>query len=297
MAFELPILILFFLKGEPPSDADVADVIQKISRRIIRKLRHLGYLEAGIDVPVATGYDPLLDNEPELARSMAASVRQRIAFGERAGEKVRRIGSGFGVERERPELKGPRCASVNGFSLHANTDIPAHRRDQLECLIRYTARGAVSLERLTQDANGDLIYRFNRPWSDGTTGIKLSPLELLEKLAALVPLPRAHLVRYSGCLAPHSKLRAQVIPSPRQQGVDGDETKTGTPYWSWARLLGRVFDLDLATCPFCRRGSLRVIAAITHEEVITRILRHLNLASVPPPIAPARLCQEIFAFD
>jgi hypothetical protein len=37
---------------------------------------------------------------------------------------------------------------------------------------------------------------------DGTTGIKLSPLELLEKLAALVPLPRVHLVRYGGCLAP-----------------------------------------------------------------------------------------------
>jgi hypothetical protein len=82
---------------------------------------------------------------------------------------------------------------VNGFSLHANTEIPAHRRDQLERLIRYTARGALSLERLEQDANGDLMYRFNRPWSDGTTGIKLSPLELLEKLAALVPLPRAHL--------------------------------------------------------------------------------------------------------
>jgi hypothetical protein len=63
----------------------------------------------------------------------------------------------------------------------------------------------VSLARLEQDANGDLLYRFNRPWSDGTTGIKLSPLELLEKLAALVPLPRAHLVRYGGCLAPHSK--------------------------------------------------------------------------------------------
>jgi hypothetical protein len=57
----------------------------------------------------------------------------------------------------------------------------------------------VSLERLEQDADGDLMYRFNGPWSDGTTGIKLSPLELLEKLAALVPLPRAHLVRYGGC--------------------------------------------------------------------------------------------------
>jgi hypothetical protein len=181
--------------------------------------------------------------------------------------------------------------------LHANTEMPAQRRDQLERLLRYTARGAVVLERLEEDANGNLIYAFNRPWSDGTTGITLSPLELLEKLAAIVPLPRAHLVRYGGCLAPHSKLRAAIIPTPRQQGVDGEEAKTGTPYWHWARLLGRVFDLDMATCPFCRRGSLRIIAAITQESVMTRILRHLKLASVPPPIAPARYRQEIFAFD
>src|SRR5262245_43167063 len=173
-----------FLKGESPSDADVAHVVQKISRRVIRKLRRLGYLEAAMAVPVATGYDPLLDTAPELARTMAASVQQRLAFGERAGPKVRRIGSGFGYEGEPPELKGPRCASVNGFSLYANTAIPAHRRDQLERLRRYTARGALSLERLAQDANGDLMYRFNRPWSDGTTGMKLSPLALLEKPAA-----------------------------------------------------------------------------------------------------------------
>jgi hypothetical protein len=73
-------------------------------------------------------YDPLLDNEPELARTLAASVKQRIAFGQRAGEKVRRIDSGFASEGEGPELKGSRCASVNGFSLHANTEIPALRR-------------------------------------------------------------------------------------------------------------------------------------------------------------------------
>jgi hypothetical protein len=73
--------------------------------------------------------------------------------------------------------------------------------------------------------------------------------------------------------------------------------KTGTPYWTWAWLLGRVFRLDMMTCPFCQQGSLRLIAAIIHESVITRILRHLNLASVPPPIAPARYRQELFAFD
>jgi hypothetical protein len=100
-----------------------------------------------------------------------------------------------------------------GFSLHANTQVPAHRRDQLERLIRSTARGAVALERLAQDANGDLISTFTHPWSDGTTGIRLSPVELLEKLAALVPLPRVHLVRYGGCLALYSHLRGAIIPT------------------------------------------------------------------------------------
>jgi hypothetical protein len=286
-----------FVKSEPPTDTDIAAVVQKISHRVIRKLRSLGYLEAGGDAAVATGYDPLVEDAPELARTLAASVQQRIAFGEHAGEKVRRIGSGFGYAGERPALTGPRCASIHGFSMHANTEIPAHRRDQLERLIRYTARGAVSLERLQTDANGDLLYTFTHPWSDGTTGIRLAPLELLEKLAALVPLPHVHLVRYGGCLAPHSHLRGAIRPTPRQQGLDGAEAHTGTPYWPWARLLGRVFGLEMATCPFCRRGTLRIIAVITQESVITRILRHLQLASVPPPIAPARARQELFAFD
>jgi hypothetical protein len=63
-----------FVKGEPPSDTDITAVLQKLSRRVIRTLRQLGYLEAGSDAAMATGYDPLLDNEPELARTMAASV-------------------------------------------------------------------------------------------------------------------------------------------------------------------------------------------------------------------------------
>ncbi len=76
-----------------------------------------------------TGDDPASDEDPELARTMAASVQQRIAFGERAGQQMRRIGSGFGSEGERPTLPGTRCASVPVFSLHANTLVPAHRRD------------------------------------------------------------------------------------------------------------------------------------------------------------------------
>jgi hypothetical protein len=61
-----------------------------------------------------------------------------------------------------------------------------------------------------------------------------------------------------------------------------------------ARLLARVFDLALAARPFCLQGSLRIIATITQEAVITRILPHLKLAAVPPPIAAARSRQETF---
>ena len=73
------------LTGEPPTDTDIADVLQTISQRVMRTLRQRGSLEAGLDVAVAAGYDPLVDDAPALARTMAASVPQRLTCGERAG--------------------------------------------------------------------------------------------------------------------------------------------------------------------------------------------------------------------
>jgi Putative transposase len=284
-----------FVKLSAPSEASIAAVVTKISQRVIRKLRQLGYLEPDLDTTVATGYDPLVNDDPKWTRTLSASVQQRIAFGERAGQRLRRIGSGFGSEGERPTLSGPRCTSVHGFSLHANNHIPAHRRDQLERLIRYTASGAVSLERLAQDEGGDLIYTLTRAWSDGTRGIPLSPLELLEKLAALIPPPRVHQVRYGGCLAAHSTLRGAITPTPRQQGIE-TVARPVSSRWGWARLLKRVVAIDLERCPRCQSGALRMIAAITSRPVIRRILRPLKLAADPPPRAPARLEPGRFAW-
>jgi len=92
-----------FVKIDPRSDADITAVVTKISQRVIRKLRKLCYLESFSDEPVASGYDPLGDDEPELARTMAASVQQRIAFGERAGQQVRHNGLGLGLRSRKPE--------------------------------------------------------------------------------------------------------------------------------------------------------------------------------------------------
>jgi hypothetical protein len=76
-----------------------------------------------------------------------------------------------------------------------------------------------------------------------------------------------------------------------------DVPDAGSPRWSWARLLKRVFALDMARCPFCQQGTLRIIAAITQGAVIRKILQHLKLAVAPPPIAPARVRQEAFAWS
>ena len=40
----------------------------------------------------------------------------------------------------------------------------------------------------------------------------MSPLEFMQRLAALVPRPRLHLIRFHCVLAPNAKLRATVVP-------------------------------------------------------------------------------------
>ncbi len=54
-----------------------------------------------------------------------------------------------------------------------------------------------------------------------------------------------------------------------------------------ARLLKRVFDLDLEHCPQCG-GDMKIIVAIEEPAVIARILTHLGLPARAPPRSPAR---------
>jgi hypothetical protein len=58
---------------------DIAKVVHQISQRVIRKLRKQGCLESRIAAAVAPGHDPLVHDEPELARRLTASVQPRIA--------------------------------------------------------------------------------------------------------------------------------------------------------------------------------------------------------------------------
>jgi hypothetical protein len=86
-------------------------------------------------------------------------------------------------------------------------------------------------------------------------------------------------------------LRSKIVPAPAEQETktsSGDApTQSAPARLSWARLLKRVFDLDVKHCPNCG-GDLKIIAAIEDPPVINKILSHLGLPTRAPPRAPAR---------
>jgi hypothetical protein len=118
----------------------------------------------------------------------------------------------------------------------------------------------VASERLALTASGQVRYTLKTPYRDGTTHIVLEPLDLMARLAALVPKPRMHLTRYHGVFAPHSQYRAAVTPAHRGRGaarppVSGaDQAKPSPPRhvaMSWARRLKRVFGVEIERCTRC----------------------------------------------
>ena len=136
---------------------------------------------------------------------------------------------------------------------------------------------------------GDVVLQLKSAYRDGTTHIVMSLLEFMQRLAALVPRPRLHLIRFHGVLAPHAGLRAAIVPGVAENIREpADEHAHGAPARiGWARLLKRVFDMDVEHCPH-GGGDLKIIAAIEEPVVIVRILTHLGLPARAPPRSPAR---------
>ena len=71
------------------------------------------------------------------------------------------------------------CTDAHGFSLHAGVRCGAHQRKELERLCRYITRPAIANERLTRTGAGDVVLQLKSAWRDGTTHIRMSPLEFM----------------------------------------------------------------------------------------------------------------------
>ena len=78
--------------------------------------------------------------------------------------------------------------------------------------------------------DGTFALELRRRWSDGTTHLIFDPVELLERLAALVPRPRINLVPYHGVLAARATWRPAIVPEPSvTQAGDGAPAPAAPP--------------------------------------------------------------------
>jgi len=199
-----------FRRVGPPTDAEVARVAERVHRSVMRLMEQRG-LGPQADPEEA---DSLRRDEPLLAELYSASIMGRVATGPRAGKRIAKVGDGPDSENV---IKKPVhcCALVEGFSVHAGVCVPARDRIRLERLLRYAARPPLSNERLLLLPNGRLLYKLKRRWSNGTKAVTYEPMELMERLAALVPPPRFNITRFYGVLAPASTIRALIVPEDK----------------------------------------------------------------------------------
>ena len=266
-----------------PTQAELQRLLHAIATRVTRALEKQGLLLRDDD-------SPALDIEPDdgFEQLLGAAVYYRIATGPHAGRKaltLRTVGSS-------PPPDNPGIARLSGFSLHAGTRCEAHDRDALERLCRYIARPAVSNERLSVNDRGQVVVRLKHAFRDGTTHVVLDPVDFIARLAALVPRPRAHLIRYHGVFAPNCKHRHRIVPNPAHPSAREPHPSCRAPM-SWMQRLERVFHVDIEHCGVCG-GTLRVIACIETPELIEKILTHLaaretggvNHPRAPPLHAP-----------
>jgi hypothetical protein len=85
----------------------------------------------------------------------------------------------------------------------------AYQRKILERLCRYITRPALANDRVQCNAAGQVELKLKTPWRDGTTHQLMTPLEFMQRLAALVPRPRLHLIRFGGRI---TSLREMSVP-------------------------------------------------------------------------------------
>ena len=276
-----------FRSVPPPTEKQLQILLHHLIQRLMKCLTAEGFLTEDDGAFYMSETEA---GDPSLAPLQAAACTYRIALGPRAGQKILTLQT---APPQEWTSVSDRCVSQSGFSLHANTYCAATDRGKLERLCRYITRPALANERIKVNSNGDVTLKLKSPYRDGTTHLVMTGLEFMQKLAALVPRPRLNLIRYHGVLAPNAKWRSQivpqVIPDPLSDHAGEDSPIPSAPKQtiSWARLLKRVFNIDMERCPNCQ-GKLQIIAAIEDPSTIAKILKHLGLPARAPPRAPAK---------
>jgi len=193
-----------------------------------------------------------------------------------------------------PTTRSPLTVSAFGMHLHAATTVDGRDRKQLERVCRYMLRPPFAHDAVQALPDGRVRVHFKAPWHSGAAHADMSPDKFIARSCALVPPPGFHMTRYFGVFANRHHLRARIIPPSavpaiRQQltlglagagdGDDDDDDDDDAPSSSprpsrigWAKLLARVFAIDVALCRKCG-GRMRILEVVDDPDESPRSQR------------------------
>jgi hypothetical protein len=80
---------------------------------------------------------------------------------------------------------------------------------------------ALSMERMSETSDGLIAYRLRHAQKGKATHRVMRPIDLLARIAAIIPPPRHPLLRYFGVFGPHSSWRKLCVPAV----VDSTQTE------------------------------------------------------------------------
>ena len=255
----------------PPTQEETRKITEKIAYRMHR------WLENCMD---DFAKDALGTKEPLLAKCYSASIRYLSAMGKNPGKPLFRLISEDQIKGDNSENR-----TFGGFNLHASLAIGADDRRGLERTLRYMGRPPLSKDRLKKTADGkNLLLKLKSSWRDGTSHICLTPFELLERLVAIIPPPRKNQIRYHGFFGPNAKIRKTIISTAQAKRPEEKAASDKRVYRvEFAKLLSRVFGIDVLKCPKCL-SKMQIISLITTEHAIRDILISLKMSTAPPKV-------------
>jgi hypothetical protein len=115
-----------------------------------------------------------------------------------------------------------------------------------------------------------VAFELKTPWREGTTHLGMTPVDFMERLAALVPRPRLHLIRFHGVLAPNAKLRALVVPRVVRSIYEDTELSEVPRHRRAAALRSATSWLPPSTRPYAYFGLMPISSRQAREPSRTR---------------------------
>ena len=171
----------------------------------------------------------------------------------------------------------------SGFNVHCGPRIQPGYEEAMENLARYIVRASFSQERMTYiPEEAKVLYRSK----DGNKEKVFDALEWLAAMCSHVPNKGEQMVRYYGHYSNVSRGKRkmqnqdELIPPILEPDESSKELRK-----NWARLIQKIYEIDPLACPKCS-GAMKVISVIEDEEIIKKILKHLELwdrKARPPP--------------